>query len=181
MDKDIFIETDRLILRKYRLEDVDDVVEGLNNLNVSKWLAKVPYPYTKEDAIKYINKSIDNNLYNFAIVLKSENKVIGAAQLSNIDLENGVSSGGGIWINEKYQGQGYGSEAFGARIKYAFEVLGLRRLENGYFKDNVRSRDMQLRFGFKNEGIRREKFVSKATGNLEDEYITGLLKEEWIK
>ena len=181
MDKDIFIEKDRLILRKYRLEDVDDVVEGLNNLNVSKWLAKVPYPYTKEDAIKYINKSIDNNLYNFAIVLKSENKVIGATQIANIDLENGVSSGGGIWINEKYQGQGYGSEAFGARIKYAFEVLGLRRLENGYFKDNVRSRDMQLRFGFKNEGIRRQKFISKATGNLEDEYITGLLKEEWIK
>ena len=181
MDKDIFIETDRLILRKYRLEDVDDVVEGLNNLNVSKWLAKVPYPYTKEDAIKYINKSIDNNLYNFAIVLKSENKVIGATQIANIDIENGVSSGGGIWINEKYQGHGYGSEAFGARIKYAFEVLGLRRLENGYFKDNVRSRDMQLRFGFKNEGIKRQKFISKATGNLEDEYITGLLKEEWIK
>lgn len=181
MDKDIFIETDRLILRKYRLDDVDDVVEGLNNLNVSKWLAKVPYPYTREDAIKYINKSIDNYLYNFAIVLKSENKVIGATQIANVDLENGVSSGGGIWINEKYQGQGYGSEAFGARIKYAFEVLGLRRLENGYFKDNVRSRDMQLRFGFKNEGIRRQKFISKATGNLEDEYITGLLKDEWIK
>ena len=181
MDKDIFIETDRLILRKYRLEDADDGVEGLNNLNVSKWLAKVPYQYTKEDAIKYINKSIDNNLYNFAIVLKSENKVIGATQLSNIDLENGVSSGGGIWINEKYQGQGYGSEAFGARIKYAFEVLGLRRLENGFFDGNKSSWEMQKKFGYKIEGTKRQRYKCMSTGKIVDEHITGLLKEEWIQ
>ena len=53
--KDVIIETDWLILRQYRLEDADDIVEGLNNLNVSKWLAGAPYPYTKEDALKFIN------------------------------------------------------------------------------------------------------------------------------
>ena len=68
----------------------------------------------------------------------------------------------------------------GARIKYAFEVLGLRRLENGYFKENEKSHEMQLRFGYKDEGIRRKRFVSKATGKIEDEYITGLLKDEWL-
>jgi len=31
MNEDIVIETDRLILRKYKLSDVNDVVEGLNN------------------------------------------------------------------------------------------------------------------------------------------------------
>ena len=33
MNEDIIIETDRLILRQWRLDDVNDVVEGLNNLN----------------------------------------------------------------------------------------------------------------------------------------------------
>ena len=178
--KDLIIETDRLILRQWKLDDIDDAVEGLNNINVTKWLAGAPYPYTKKDAENFINKTIDNNLYNFAIVLKSENKVIGGTQLTNISLSNGTA-GGGIWINEKYQGQGYGTEAFGARIKYAFEVLGLRRLENGYFKDNEKSHKMQLSFGYKDEGIRRQKYISKATGKIEDEYITGLLKDEWIK
>ena len=42
MNEDIIIETDRLILRKYKLSDVNDVVEGLNNLNVTKWLAGAP-------------------------------------------------------------------------------------------------------------------------------------------
>lgn len=180
MNKDLIIETERLILRQYRLEDVNDLVEGLNNLNVTRWLAGAPYPYTKEDALHFINKSLEDNLYNFAIVLKSENKVIGGTQLTDINLNNGTA-GGGIWINEKYWGYGYGTEAFEARIKYAFEVLGLRRLENGYFKGNEKSHKMQLKFGYKDEGIRRQRFVSKASGKIEDEYITGLLKDEWIK
>ena len=153
MDDKVIIETERLILRQYRLEDADDVVEGLNNINVTKWLAGAPYPYTEKDAEHFITKSINEKLYNFAIVLKSENKVIGGTQLTSIDLHNGTA-GGGIWISEKYWGHGYGTEAFGARIKYAFEVLGLRRLENGYFKESEKSHKMQLRFGYKDEGIR---------------------------
>ena len=49
------------------------------------------------------------------------------------------------------------SEQKRARIKYAFEVLGLRRLENGYFKENEKSHKMQLKFGYKDEGIKRQK------------------------
>ena len=180
MVKDVIIETERLILRQWNMNDIDDIVEGLNNLNVTKWLAGAPYPYTVKDAEDFVKKTIDNDLYNFAIVLKSENKAIGGTQLTNISLANGTA-GGGIWINEKYQGKGYGTEAWGARIKYAFEDLGLRRLENGYFKDNISSWKMQEKFGYKNEGIRRQRFISKATGKIEDEYITGLLKDEWIK
>ena len=40
---------------------------------------------------------------------------------------------------------------------------------------------MQLKFGYKDEVVRRKRFISKLTGKIEDEYITGLLKEEWIK
>ena len=173
------IETKRLLLRQWNINDIYDIVEGLNNINVSKWLAGAPFPYTIEDAKSFVQKTIDNDLYNFAIILKKENKVIGGTQITNISYDNGTA-GGGIWINEKYQGNGFGTEAFGARIKYAFEILGLRRLENGYFNGNEKPHQMQLKFGYKDEGIRRKRFLSKATGNLEDEYIIGLLKDEWI-
>ena len=71
MNKDVIIETERLILRQYKLEDVNDVVEGLNNLNVTKWLQGAPYPYTEQDALHFINKSIDNNLYKIEITKES--------------------------------------------------------------------------------------------------------------
>ena len=54
-------------------------------------------------------------------------------------------------------------------------------MENGYFKENEKSHKMQLRIGYKDEEIRRKKFVSRGSGKIEDEYITGLLKDEWIK
>lgn len=180
MDKDLVIETERLLLRQWRLDDVEDVVDGLNNLNVTKWMAFVPYPYTKKDAEDFINKSINDKLYNFAIVLKDNNKVIGGTQLRNIDKVQGTA-GGGIWINEKYHGHGYGREAWGARIKYAFEELGLRRLENGFFDGNESSWKMQKAFGYKLEGTRRKKYICLSTRKIVDEHVTGLLKEEWIK
>ncbi len=180
MNKDVVIETERLNIRQWNMNDIDDMVEGLNNINVTKWLAGAPFPYTIEDAKHFIQKTIDNDLYNFAIILKSENKAIGGTQLTNVNLTNGTA-GGGIWISEKYQGHGYGTEAFSARIKYAFDVLGLRRLDNGYFKENEKSHKMQLKLGYKDEGIRRQCFISKATGKIEDEYLTGLLKEEFVE
>ena len=158
MNEDLTLETDRLILRRWRLEDIDDAVEGLNNINVTKWMSHTPYPYTKKDAEDFINKSINEKLYNFAIVLKSENKVIGGTQIRSIDFFQGTAHGG-IWINEKYHGYGYGREAWGEGIRYAFEELGLRRLENGFFDGNESSWKMQKRFGYKIEGTKRQMYV----------------------
>ena len=77
-----------------------------------------------------------------AIVLKDNNKVIGGTSIQNINIKDGTA-GGGIWLNEKYQKNGYGIEAFCLRAKYCFEALNLRRLENGYFYGNEKSRNMQ--------------------------------------
>jgi [ribosomal protein S5]-alanine N-acetyltransferase len=40
---------------------------------------------------------------------------------------------------------------------------------------------MQERLGYKIEGRRRKKYYCLADGELKDEIITGLLKEEWVK
>ena len=45
MNKDVIIETERLILRQWNMNDLNDIVEGLNNINVTKWLAGAPFPY----------------------------------------------------------------------------------------------------------------------------------------
>ena len=53
----MLVESKRIILRSWKNEDLDDLVEGLNNINVSKWLASVPYPYTKKDGEDFIELS----------------------------------------------------------------------------------------------------------------------------
>lgn len=181
------LETNRLVLRDWDLNDIDDLVEGLNDIDVSKWLAFVPHPYTIADAEKWIHYCHKNaaigqhrSFYHLAIELKSEKKVIGGISLDNINKYQGTA-GGGIWLNVRYHGLGYGTEAFGKRIEFAFDELKLRRLENGYFKENNSSFNLQAKFGYKLEGLRRKAFISMATGEIMDEYVTGLLKEEWVR
>lgn len=179
------LETKRLIIRDWSEEDIPDLTEGLNDLSVARWLAFVPHPYTREAAENWIaycrslgDKGSERSDYEFAIELKSECKVIGGVSLTRIDRVHG-KAGGGIWLNARYQGTGYGSEAFGEKIRFAFEELHLRRLENGYFQGNEASFIMQQRFGYKLEGEKRQSFRCMADGALKDECITGLLVEEW--
>lgn len=179
----MIIKSKRIILRSWRDEDIDSLVEGLNNINVSKWLANVPYPYTKQDAKNFIefSKNTDQSKnIMLAIVLSESNKVIGGTSIENINKKDGTAEGG-IWLNEKYQKNGYGTESFSARAKYCFEVLNLRRLENGYFTGNEKSKSMQYKLGYKDEGIRRKKYFCLAAREYTDECITGLLKEDFIE
>ena len=56
------IETERLILRNAKRTDWKDIVDNINDLEVSKNLAQVPYPYKKKDAINWVNHLIKNKL-----------------------------------------------------------------------------------------------------------------------
>ncbi len=143
-----YIETERLILREWTLNDVHDQVEGLSNFETAKNLA-VPFPYTEKDSIEYISKHSKNgpNKYAFAIELKGTKKVIGGTDLGlNSKHENYCS---GIWLNENYTGKGYGTETYIALDKFAFEVLNIDKIEEGFFEFNNRSKHLHEKVGYK--------------------------------
>ena len=50
------LETERLILRPWEDSDVDAIFDGLSDFDTAKMLV-VPYPYTKKDAIEFLEKS----------------------------------------------------------------------------------------------------------------------------
>ena len=87
------IESKRLILRNWEDGDVEDIVDGLNNIEVAKWMAAIPYPYTENDAKQFIEhtKGQDENVKSsLAIVLKASNKVIGGTEIRNINKKEGT-------------------------------------------------------------------------------------------
>ncbi len=179
------LETKRLVLREWTVGDIPDLIEGLNDLTVSRWLALVPHPYTIQAAEQWIaycarlsEAGPDRNTYELAIELRSDRKVIGGVSLARISRQHGTA-GGGIWLNARYHENGYGLEAFGEKVRFAFDDLGLRRLENGYFPGNEASLALQKRLGYRQEGVRRKAYRCLADGELKDECITGLLVEEW--
>ena len=178
------LTTKRLILTEWEDRFKKDSIEGINNLNVSKWLLVVPYPYKLKDATWWINhckekrKKKSREGYPFAIYLKSEKKVIGGISLDKVDKFQG-KAGVGYWLNEEYWNQGYGSEALKAILDFAFKKLKLRRIEAGVFVGNPSSGRLLEKFGAKREGLKRKACRCKADKKIKDEYIYGLLKEEY--
>jgi RimJ/RimL family protein N-acetyltransferase len=176
--------TQRLILRKPRLNDAKEIQEGMNNINVSKWILVISHPYSNKDAKKYIKEHIkrtkkkNNSKYSFFIELKSEKKIIGGIGIRNIDKFQGIASIG-YWISERYWGQGYGKEAVKSLINFAFKKLNLRRIEAEILIKNKASINLLKKLGFKKEGLKRKSRKSKADNKIYDMYFFGLLKENY--
>lgn len=182
------LKTERLLLRpgNKNNKDIKDIIEGINNLNISKWLLVVPYPYKRKDALYWLNKNLklkfkkNKESINFFIELKKDNKIIGGIGLSKINKQQGTATIG-YWLNENYHRKGYGSEALGAALKFAFLKLNLRRVNADVFVGNPSSGKLLEKFGGVKEGLKRKAVICKADGKIKDEIVYGILKEDWIK
>ena len=125
--------TERLILRDLIMKDKESLIKNINNLRVSRYLALVPYPYTKKNAEWWINECIKKSKekprkeYDFNIELKKEKGVIGAVGLSKVDRFNGTATIG-YWLGEDYWRQGIITEALREVLGFAFNKLKLRRI-----------------------------------------------------
>ena len=84
---------------------------------------------------------------------KEAGQLVGAITLDNI--RRGPSQVGtiGFWVGQQYARQGFMSEAIIAMVAHAFGALDLSRVESACLPDNVASRGVLEKAGFKYEGV----------------------------
>ncbi|WP_095595016.1 GNAT family N-acetyltransferase [Actibacterium pelagium] len=89
----------------------------------------------------------------FFLIRRSDDLLLGAITLDNI--RHGPAQAGtlGYWIGEQHARQGYMREAIEAVVHYAFNELDLSRIEAACLPENVASRGVLERSGFKYEGV----------------------------
>ncbi len=178
------LETERLILREAELSDVKELVENLNNIKISGWIATMPYPYEEKDAKWWLDenekkkKANPRRDYHFRIVLKETGEVIGSIGIFGFD-ENKVKSELGYWLAEPYWRKGYMKEAVKEIIKFGFEKLGVGKINIPAFSTNIGSNELARSLGFTLEGKLRKNARCMANGNIHDENVWGLLREEY--
>jgi [ribosomal protein S5]-alanine N-acetyltransferase len=178
------IETERLIIRD--LEDKDRVVlpELIGDLEVSKFLAVVPYPYTQKDADWFVNscqeesKKNPRENYQMGIVLKSTGELVGVVGLTKVNEFNKKGTLG-YWLGKKYWRQGIMYEAAQRLVKFAFEELDLQRIDITAFIGNDGSNALIKKLGSTHEGVAKRYHRGKATGEFYDTNSYGLLKENF--
>lgn len=173
------LETARLLIRIDTLEEYTEVFkthtdEALKEifgfLNEEEILVQ-------KDKLKGGIKTYRSTCVFFHLILKENQKVIGAASLHNwYPMHRRAEIGYNLKFDE-YKGKGLMREAAKAVVEYGFAELNLNRIEAIIAPDNVPSKRTVERLGFVQEGLLKEHYNDN--GIIGDSLVYGLLKSNY--
>ena len=146
------IETPRLILRPLVRADLPELVRVLNNFNVSRWLARLPFPYTMMDAENFLALCATPETGTLQLAITLGGAVIGV--ISYERAPDAMSAEFGYWLAEDQWRKGYMREAASAMAAHAFTADGHDMLSAGYHAGNEGSRRILEGLGFERTGER---------------------------
>lgn len=146
------LETDRLLIRPYTLEDFDVIYGILSDpVTMSFW----PKPFDKEQVTHWIERNMrsyqGNGFGRCLVVLKERNTVIGDCGIMKSEINNQLENDLGYIIDQHYWKQGYGTEAAQACMHFAFDELQLDSICINMPVDHVSSRRVAELIGMKLE------------------------------
>lgn len=176
----ILIETQRVILRRFTMDDANDMFNNwFGDSEVCKYMA---WPHRKNiEQAKFIIENLLNayeepSFYQWAIILKENNKNIGTTGLSIVD-EGYLCGGISYCIGKKYWGKGIATEVVQAVLEFAFNTVGFNRIEAYHAVDNIASGRVMKNVGMTFEGFARQKY--KSNRGFEDSNVYAILKEDF--
>ena len=148
------LETERLVLRPFKIADCETIKALAGSREVYKTTLLIPHPYEDGMAEKWI-ATHPSQFYNgegvtLAITLKPEENVIGAIGL--IITADHRRAEMGYWIGSDFWNKGYCTEAAEAVVKYGFDVFDLHKITADHFESNPASGKVMSKIGMAREG-----------------------------
>ncbi len=104
---------------------------------------------------RYAHDIRDQKSFPFYAFRSEDDRLVGGLTLSQV--RRGAAQCGtlGYWVGEAWRRRGYTSDAVRAVIAFAFDDLGLHRVEAACQPDNAASRAVLRKAGFAEEGLAR--------------------------
>lgn len=168
----------KVVLRAMEPTDCELVREMFNDPEIEKLVVGWAFPLSRYAQEQWYEKHYGDQDFRF-IIETPEDGAVGVATLLDIDWKNRMAQHGIKLSNMKHRGKGIGTDAVMAIMRYAFDELGLNRLNGSWFSDNIPSKNMYMKCGWKEEGIRR-KYIYKQ-GAFRDLVETGVLAEDYYR
>ena len=166
--------TQRLILRPLGERDLEAVhswAQNPENVRYMSW-----GPNTKEQTLEFLTQA--KPAKDFAVVLKSINKVIGGCRIYPDEANDTAEIG---WIlHMDYWKKGYGTEIGGELIRYGFEDLNLRRITACCAAENYGSYRIMERNGMRREALHIKAFWARLDRQWTDKAEYAILAEEYF-
>ena len=170
------LETERLTLRMYTLEDAQGLYDYASNPNVGPHAGWKPHESVEESA--GIIATLFAPAESWAIRLKGEDRIIGTIGLEPDRHRDEDSREIGYSLAEDQWGKGLMTEACQEVLRFAFEELGLALVGICTAPENHRSQSVISKCGFVYEGTIRRSYETY-TGECRDSMCFSLLREEW--
>jgi len=152
-------ETDRLVLRRFTMADVDVAFNNWTSdeqvTTFLRWPTHIEIGITENILKEWIANYEKSDFYQWAIVPKDLNEPIGTISAFDID-ERTQKLHIGYCIGSKWWHQGFTSEAFMAIIPFFFETVGVKRIESQHDPENPNSGKVMQKCGLKYEGTLRQ-------------------------
>jgi ribosomal-protein-alanine N-acetyltransferase len=149
------LESDRIILRELRIEDLDDVFEFTSRKEVTKFLSWEAHP-EKVVTHSFLTNVICNyhseKPSQWGIEFKDEKKIIGITGFISMDTDNEKAEIAYL-SSPFYSGNGFMTEANLMILEYSFNTLNLNRIEAKAEKENIASQRVLEKIGMKKEGV----------------------------
>jgi RimJ/RimL family protein N-acetyltransferase len=142
------LETERLVLRAPRLEDVQWIAALANDKRIAENTRRIPHPYTRAHAQDFVT-AIDTRETSYLITL-ADRTPIGACGINTLDE---AAPEIGYWLGVDYWGKGYATEAVRALVDFAFTERGHDALQAGARVTNPASRRVLEKCGFQWTGV----------------------------
>jgi ribosomal-protein-serine acetyltransferase len=149
-----------------------------NREHLRRWLPWVDAVVVTEDTRHFLRQSLEQLARGdgFQAGIWLRGKLVGVIGYHQIKRANRYTEIG-YWLDAKSQGQGVMTRACRAMVSYAFEELGLNRVEIHCATGNTRSCAVPERLGFTREGVRRQ--AEWIDGAPVDHALYAVLAEEW--
>lgn len=173
------LETDRLILRPFTLDDASDVQQLAGAFEIADTTLNIPHPYEDGMAEAWIGTHAESFAsgrdITFAIARKADGTLLGSISLMGIEPDHKAEIG--YWVGVPYWGDGICTEAAEAVVRYGIETLGLMRIHAYHITRNPASGRVMQKLGMTHEGHRPQH--ARRGDQLEDIEMYGLLATDW--
>lgn len=171
---------ERTELRLLTLEHARQYFELVyeNRRHIGEWMFWVTEDYSLGDAEQHIRLALEKAAADdgFEAGIWFDNELAGCIRYNYVDRTH-RNTEVGYWLGAAFQGRGLVTRAARAMTAYAFETLGLNRVEIRCMSENVRSRRVPERLGFTQEGVLRQ--VRLRRDHFDDHVVYGMLASEW--